>query len=221
MTERDNYTFFKKNARLQRSQINILGKKCNAAVSIYVGNLHSDACLTCPCIKSCLLTDCRRKNFHSVYLKDIFGWAWRPVGEGVWGGRQKKSPFPSGAFLENVERGENSISKIFYQFQTDSRQSLSGYVPACLARARRMAREAAITDPEWRRDQPMAKTIRTPRPITVADKYEDPPLLLLLTRLLTVHWIKQQSELSSSLHWDVGHWLQPIHSGKTTEAWHP
>lgn len=134
----------------------------------------------------------------------------------------KKSPFPFRRFpWECGERWKLHLQNFFYQFQTDSRQSLSGYVPACLARARRMAREAAITDPEWRRDQPMAKTIRTPHPIAVADKYNDPPLLLLLTRLLTVHWIKQQSELSSSLHWDVGHWLQPIHSGKTREAWHP
>lgn len=53
-------------------------------------------------------------------------------------------------------------------------------------------------------------------------KWEGPPprlVVVLLTRLLTVHWIKQQSELGSSLHWDVGHWLQPIHSGKIREAW--
>lgn len=153
--------------------------------------------------------------------KIFFGWAWPLVGEGVWGGeqrRRKKSHFQQAASSQMCKEMQNSISK-FYQFQTDSRQSPSGYVPACLARARRMAREAAITDPEWRRERPMAKRSRIWHPITVVGKYKSPPLLLL-TRLLTVHWIKQQSELSSSLHWDVGHWLHPIHSGKIAEAWY-
>lgn len=188
-----------------------------------LGNLHSGACLTYLCIKSCLLVDCRRKNFHSVYLQKKYflaerGHSWAKAFEEESKEEEKKSHFQQAASSQMCKEMQNSISK-FYQFQTDSRQSPSGYVPACLARARRMAREAAITEPEWRRERPMAKRSRIWHPITVVGKYKSPPLLLL-TRLLTVHWIKQQSELSSSLHWDVGHWLHPIHSGKIAEAWY-
>lgn len=180
---------------------------------LHVGNLHCGACLTCLCIKSCLLIDCRRKNFHSVYLKKYFCLSVATRVRRRLRRRAKKNPISVRRLpCKCANRRKKQKSSLqFYQFQTDSRQSPSGYVPACPARARRMAREAAITDPEWQREQPMAERSRIPRPIAMADKHKAPPLLLL-SRLLTVHWIKQQSELSSSLHWDVGHWLQPIFS---------
>lgn len=68
-----------------------------------------------------------------------------PLAKALW--QDRKFPFPEHGFLVNVH-GDLKLHLQFYQFQTDSRQSLSGYVPACLARARRMAREAAITFPD-------------------------------------------------------------------------
>lgn len=91
--------------------------------------------------------DCRRKNFHSVYLKNILaerGDSWAKAFEEE---SKKKNPISNRRLLVNVQT-DVKLHLQFYQFQTDSRQSPSGYVPACLARARRMAREAAITDPE-------------------------------------------------------------------------
>lgn len=68
------------------------------------------------------------------------------MSEDVSGGAQK-SPFPTGGVSVNQQR-HVKLHLQFYQIQTDSRQSPSGYVPASAARARRMAREAVTTDPE-------------------------------------------------------------------------
>lgn len=45
------------------------------------------------------------------------------------------SHFQPAAYLQMSKR-DAKLHLQFYQFQTDSRQSPSGYVPACLARAR-------------------------------------------------------------------------------------
>lgn len=201
---------------------------CNAAAS----NSHSGACLTCLCIKSLSADRLQEKKLSQrLWLKKkkySSGSAWRLVGEVVFeeeeeeGRNTKKNPNSSRRLARKCAKRCKKLHLQFYQFQTDSRQSPSGYVPACPARARRMAREAVITDPRV-----TARAANGVRGVVYsgqsecamsAGKKKSSLLLFLLSRLLTVHWIKQQSELSSSLHWDVGHWLQFIHSGNIREA---
>lgn len=184
------------------------------SIHCVLGNLHSGACLTCLWIKSCLLTHRRRKKLSQRLSKKYL---WLSAATRERREARRNPQFPAGVFFAN-EQAHAKLHLQFYQFQTHSRQSPSGYVLACLARARRMAREAAITDhcdgagSQWQSDA--GPVVQSQRPIHTTSRLL---LILLLTRLLTVLWIKQQSELSSSLHWDVGHWLPPIHSGKMAE----
>lgn len=183
MVEQDNYTlrnrFFNKNAQLTFTNKHFW-QTCNAAVTNVCRQLALWRMSYLPVHKelSADRLQKKKKKLSQRLSKSYFFFFFLaergdPWAKGVWGGQQE-SPFPSRGFLVNVQkRGENSIPKFFYQFQTHSRQSPSGYVPACPARARRMAREATITDPEWQYEQPVATRSRVQRPITVADKYKN------------------------------------------------
>lgn len=162
----------------------------------------------------CELLVCRRKNFHGAYLNYIyFGWTHKAADVGVKRRRHFLSffffnpSFRSGSFLRNVRRGVKTPSPIL---SISDRLQTVGDVPACPARARQMAREAVAQEPEWHGQQPMASSDCGCQPIRGSDERRDPPPLP--RPLLTVRWIKEASEISSLLLWNVGHWLEPVQS---------
>lgn len=160
-------------------------------------------------------------------IKHIFGCVRRLVCGGVWAAEQEgeggeKSRFKPGASWKNAAkrcfcRKEKLSNLINFRQTPDSLRA-----GTCRTRARRLARETAIAFSRSDGDcSQWGERIWTRRPIRARSWVSSPAhhLLLLFTRLLTVHWIKQQSELSSSLHWDVGHWLQlALTMGKITRA---
>lgn len=193
---------------------------------MYVGNLHSR--LPYLAVLKELSADRlqKKKKTFTAFILDISGWAWRPVGEGVRGGHQKKkrkkkkSPIPSGGSPVNVQRDVKTPSPILSisdRLQTVSERLRACFTCACTPngagsgenRSGVTARRANGGEEQGSRLQSQRLICLNARPL--------PPLLL--TSVLTVNWIKQQSEVSSSPHWDVGHWLQPIQSGKIREAW--
>ena len=119
------------------------------------------------------------------------------MGEGVFeeeeGRNTQKNPISTRRLARKCAKRCKKLHLQFYQFQTDSRQSPSGYVPACPARARRMAREAVITDP--RVTAQAANGVRgdvhsgqSECAMSVEEgKKKTSLLLFLLSRLLTVH----------------------------------
>lgn len=139
-------------------------------------------------------------------------------GEETFEEERKDPNFPAGGFLADAQR-RVKLHFQFYQFETDSRQSPNGCVPGPLSRACTPNGAGSGGDDRSRKRQ-RARPIAT----RVMRRGANQDGILSLSTASPsssspvcwqwVLWIKQQSESSSSLHIDLGHWLQHIRSGK-------
>lgn len=154
MVEQDNYTlrnrFLTKNAQLTFTNKHFW-QTCNAAVTSVCRQLALWRMSYLPVHKEPSADRLQKKKLSQRLSKRYFWLSVATRGRKAFEEGTQNPHFHHAVSLRMCKREVKTPSPnffFFYQFQTHSRQSPSGYVPACPARARRMAREAAITDPE-------------------------------------------------------------------------